>query len=366
MKLHEVLDVLESVASLSHAEPWDNVGLIVGDRSQNVSRVMLTIDYTSAVAIEAREARCELVIAYHPPIFEAIKKLTAGGSHDLVFDAIRRGVAIYSPHTALDIAEGGTNDVLADLLEMRDRRPLKFNAGKATLCKLVTFVPADAVERVSAALFDVGAGHIGKYSSCSFRSDGTGTFLGEEGTNPTVGEPGKMTRTPETRIETIIAIDLIEAAVAALKKSHPYEEPAFDLGHLHAMPQGLGIGRIGQIPEGATAEMLINKLKRDLEIDHVLVAGDIDRPVRRAAICAGSCGELLNEAIRERVDLYVTGELRHHDALKAVQAGVTVLAVLHSNSERIVLKSLKTKLEKQLSALQVFLSKSDRDPFRIC
>ena len=88
----------------------------------------------------------------------------------MIFDALRRGVAIYSPHTALDVAPGGTNDMLAEAIGIVEARPLRMIETKAHSYKLVTFVPEDAVEKVSAALFGAGAGRIGNYSQCSFRS----------------------------------------------------------------------------------------------------------------------------------------------------------------------------------------------------
>src|SRR5581483_4503630 len=108
MLLQELVAALNEIAPTRNAESWDNVGLLVGDPAQPVSKVMLTIDYTQEVAEEARAAGCDAVVAYHPPIFDPIKRLTAPS---VVFDAIRRGVAIYSPHTALDVVDGGTNDM---------------------------------------------------------------------------------------------------------------------------------------------------------------------------------------------------------------------------------------------------------------
>src|SRR5688572_18778435 len=257
MRLAQVISAMEEIAPTRHAESWDNVGLLVGDAAQDVSGAMLTIDYTPEIACEAAGAKanvivayhpplfeavkrvtsggatglffdairrggadfsetpaldvsgamlttdytpeiaCEaagakahVIVAYHPPLFEAVKRVTSGGATGLIFDAIRRGAAIYSPHTALDVAPGGTNDMLADILELRERAPLKLAHTKATQYKLVTFVPHDALERVSRALFEAGAARIGNYSACSFRSPGTGTFFGEEGTNPAVGQSG--------------------------------------------------------------------------------------------------------------------------------------------------------------------------------
>ncbi|MGH7214241.1 MAG: Nif3-like dinuclear metal center hexameric protein [Tepidisphaeraceae bacterium] len=366
MRLSDLIDAMEQIAPTRHAESWDNVGLLAGDPRQGVSKAILTIDYTPAVAEEAKAAGCDAVIAYHPPIFDAIKRITSVGPSELVFDAIRRGVAIYSPHTALDVAEGGTNDVLADAIALVDRQPLRLAQPKANQYKLVTFVPKDAVEKVSRALFDAGAGRIGNYTQCSFRTSGTGTFFGETGASPTLGQAGKLEEPDEVRVETVVPIAKIGAVLSALRQSHPYEEPAFDLNQLAAAPESnLGLGRVGKLPGEVTAEMLINMLKRELGLEHVLAAGDPARMVRRAAVCAGACGDLLDDAIAQQVDLYVTGEIRHHDALKAIRAGMTVVCTLHSNSERAVLKRVKSRLEGQLPGFAVMISKTDADPFEV-
>jgi len=359
MKLAEVTNALERIAPTRFAESWDNVGLLAGDPEQDVTRAMLMIDYTDAVAAEAQAAKCELVIAYHPPLFDAVKRLRAG---ELVFDAIRRGVAIYSPHTALDVAEGGTNDTLADAIGLSERSPLRLVEPKATQYKLVTFVPEKDVERVSRALFDAGAGRIGNYTSCSFRSGGTGTFFGEEGTKPAIGQSGRLEMAAEIRVETIVEMRNIERVIRALRESHPYEEPAFDLNQLAAAPTGLGLGRVGTLPPSPRGT-LIEKIKRELGLDHVLVSGPTEGDVTKAAVCAGACGDLLDDALRAGVGLYLTGEIRHHDAIKAARAGVTVICTLHSNSERPVLKRVKKKLEELVPGLDVRISESDRDPF---
>jgi dinuclear metal center YbgI/SA1388 family protein len=356
-----MIEAMEKIAPTRLAEAWDNVGLLAGDPKQEISRALLTIDYTDAVAREAEQAQCDLVIAYHPPLFHAVKRLTAG---NVMFDAIRRGVAIYSPHTALDVADGGTNDMLADAIGMEARQPLRMIEPKATQYKLVTFVPEKAVEAVSRALFDAGAGRIGQYSSCSFRSPGTGTFFGEEGTNPAVGQSGKLERAEEVRIETVVAISRIEAVIRALRQSHPYEEPAFDLNQLAAPPEGVGQGRIGKIKSASRAQV-IERIKRELKLDRVLIAGPMDGRIEKAAVCAGACHEFVADAIAQKADLFLTGELRHHDALEAARNGMTVVCTLHTNSERGVLPRLKERLFKELPDLSVMISEMDADPFTI-
>ncbi|MEO7330825.1 MAG: Nif3-like dinuclear metal center hexameric protein [Minicystis sp.] len=366
MLLREILATLEAIAPLRHAESWDNVGLLAGDPEALIHRALLTIDYTPEVAAEARRLRAELVVAYHPPLFQAVKRLDA---RSLVFQAIRDGIALYSPHTALDVAEGGTNDLLADALDLATRGPLQRAAPKDTHYKLVTFVPEDEIDRVSAALFAAGAGQIGKYAACSFRAPGTGTFFGEEGSKPVVGSAGKLERVNELRLETVLPIARAEAVIAALRSAHPYEEPAFDLVRLAPAPDGdgdgIGIGRIGELAAPRSRAALIAQIKRALGVDALLVAGPLDGEIRRAAVCAGAGGSLLEAAIAGGAELFLTGELRHHDALRAASVGMTVVCALHSSSERPTLARVKARLEAAHPGLVVALSKDDRDPFSL-
>lgn len=369
MKLSQAIDVLETIAPTRYAEAWDNVGLLVGDRQQDMTRAILCIDYTPAVAAEAAADKCDLVIAYHPPIFDALKRIVAS-ERNVIFDAIRRGVAIYSPHTALDVANGGTNDMLADAIgitpDQQGRGPLRLIEPKANQYKLVTFVPEKDVDRVALALFNAGAGRIGNYTQCSFRSPGTGTFFGEEGTtNPTLGQSGRLERAEEIRIETIMPIARLAEVLAALRSSHPYEEPAFDLVQLAAPPEKLGQGRLGKLSAPTPRQQVIDRVKRELGLNHLLVAGPTSGDVTTAACCAGSCGDFVNDALKAKADLYLTGEMRHHDALAAANSGMTVVCTLHSNSERAVLKRLAKRIRDMIPGLHVAISTADRDPFEI-
>jgi dinuclear metal center YbgI/SA1388 family protein len=362
LDLGDVLAALESIAPLRFAEPWDNVGLLAGDPARPSSAALLAIDYTPEVAREARELGCDLVVAYHPPLFDPLKRVVAPSP---VFEAIRDGIALYSPHTALDVAAGGTNDLLADVLGLVERAPLRRAAAKPSHYKLVTFVPEAHVEAVSAAVFAAGAGRIGAYSSCSFRAPGTGTFFGDEGTSPVVGEKGRLELAPEVRLETVVPIERAAAAVKALRGAHPYEEVAFDLVELAAEPPAAGIGRVGLLAGPTPVFDLLARIKRDLGVGALLVAGPEERAIARAAACAGAGGALLDDAIAQGAELYLTGELRHHDALRAARAGVAVVCALHSNSERAALKRVARRLEEQLSGLRVAVSAQDRDPFSI-
>ena len=357
MQVRDLVRAMEAIAPTALAEPWDNVGLLVGDADAALTRVMLAVDGTPPVLAEARAASCEALVAYHPVLFEARKRFTAGS---VAFDAARAGVAVYCPHTALDAAPGGTNDVLADVVGLSQRAPLRTVEPRDAEYKLVTFVPEEHVEVVSRALFDAGAGHIGNYSSCSFRAAGTGTFFGESGASPVVGEAGRLEEAAELRLETVVPIGKAAEVVRALRGAHPYEEPAFDLVKL-ATVSGHGMGRVGAVgPERAGA--VVERVKRALGVERVLAAGPLDRDVARAAVCAGAGGALLDAAIAARADLFVTGELRHHDVLRAMQAGMTIVCVLHSASERAALAPLAESLAERLPGVNVVRSAADREP----
>ncbi|MEM8872795.1 MAG: Nif3-like dinuclear metal center hexameric protein [Planctomycetota bacterium] len=359
MKVADLVATMETIAPTRFAESWDNVGLLVGDPDATATTVGLCIDYTPAVANEFAERGVDFVITYHPPIFKSLKRLSPG----TIFDAIRRGVAIYSPHTALDVAAGGTNDVLADAVGITaERRPIR--PSKVADCvKLVTFVPEANVDAVSDAVCAVGAGTIGAYDHCTFRTPGTGTFCGGEGTDPAIGRPGKLETTPEIRLETIVPEARISAVVAALRDAHPYEEPAFDLLRMADLPSNIGLGRIGELSEPTPIDTVLDRIKTHLGIDHLLLAGDNIRTIETVAVLAGSGGDIVHD-LAGKCDLYVTGELKHHDALPALTQRPAIVCTLHSNSERKTLAVVAERLREMLH-VETVLVDEDRDPFAI-
>ncbi|HEY8078874.1 MAG TPA: Nif3-like dinuclear metal center hexameric protein [Labilithrix sp.] len=255
MRVEDALRILDSLAPLRYAASWDNVGLLVGDPSAEVARVLVTVDYSGAVADEAVALGASLVVAYHPPLFSAVKRIP----HDALWaDALRRGIALYSMHTALDCVRGGTNDVLADACGIAVRAPLQ-----------------------------------------------------------------PIAESPEE-----------------------------------------GQGRVGDVvSDSRSRREIIAGLKAAFALDRVMVAGPLDSPARRVAVAAGAGGELLEPAIRAGAELFVTGELRHHDALSAARRGVTTVATLHSNSERAGVRAFAARLATALAPLEVKTSLADADPF---
>ncbi|MEL7239386.1 MAG: Nif3-like dinuclear metal center hexameric protein, partial [Planctomycetota bacterium] len=204
MTVQDLIDAMERMAPTRHAEPWDNVGLLCGDPAAELTGVSLCIDLTREVVEEAVAAGASAVIAYHPPIFKDLRRLTPSDPAGMAaFHAVRVGLAVYSPHTALDVAEGGTNDVLADVLGLATRRPLQ-PVKPAAIFKVVVYVPTGDVETVADTMHEAGAGHIGRYDRCSFRTPGTGTFRGDNTTSPTIGTAGQLEHVDEVRFETVV------------------------------------------------------------------------------------------------------------------------------------------------------------------
>jgi hypothetical protein len=245
---------------------------------------------------------------------------------------------------------------------MTERAPIRVLEPRDSELKLVTFVPPEHLDAVSQAVFAAGAGRIGKYRSCGFRTLGTGTFFGEEGTSPAVGQSGRLEECAELRFETVVPAARADEVVRALRAAHPYEEPSFDLVRLAASPPPRGMGRVGKIEESPVS-VLVDRVKSALSVRNVLIAGPVDRRVSRAAVCAGSGGDLLSDAIASGAELLLTGEIRHHDALRASAAGLTVVCALHSASERAALGSLERRLAAALPGVSVARSRADREPF---
>lgn len=377
MKLAEILRQVRTLAREQLAEPWDKVGLQVGDLGQKVRRGLLCIDLTEAVLAEAVRLRCELVVAYHPPIFEPVTKLTTATWKERVLrDAVRHGIAVYSPHTALDADHDGVNDWLARGLGGDDLLPIKFPAQpedgmRYNPQKIVTFVPGDHVDRVRNALADAGAGKIGRYGRCSFTVMGEGTFQGDETTHPAIGKPGRFERVPEVRLEMICAPAHLGPALRALVAAHPYEEPAIDVletfdGKAFADDPPLpGPGRLARLAPPVTLQTLVSRVKRLLGVKQLVVAKPTGaaRRIRRIGVCAGAGGSLFNDAAAAGCDAFVTGEMRHHDMLDAAHRGVAVILAGHSQTERPYLPVYRQRLMAlKLPGVTWHVSKADVAP----
>ena len=366
MNVKNIAAVVEDIFPLELAQDWDNVGLLIGDADKTVKNVLLTIDTTSDVVTEAKRLKTDLIVSYHPVIWDGLKHVTASGPTSVVYELVRSGIAVFSVHTALDAGVGGVNDGLAQIVGIQDAEPIGDYVADPVgdNYKLVVFVPRKSLGKVSNAVFAAGAGAIGNYSHCGFGAEGTGTFLPLKGARPTIGKKGTLEEVSEVRFETIVPAEKIDNVVVAMKKAHPYETPAFDVFKLHNAGPKYGLGRIGELAQPLRVAEIIARIKKATGAGAVGLVGDEKRLVRRAAVCAGSCGQIVNSVVAAEADLYLTGELKHHQALAAQEAGLTCICLSHTVSERFILKKFAVQLRRRLKAIEIRISRKDADPFK--
>jgi dinuclear metal center YbgI/SA1388 family protein len=366
MKVKDIAAAIEKIVPLKLAQDWDNVGLLIGNPQAVVKNILLTIDITRDVFAEAKRLKTDLIISYHPVIWDGLKNITTEGPAATVYNLIKAGISVFSIHTALDAAIGGVNDGLAEIIGIKDAEPIGdyVDSPVGDNYKLIIFVPIKSAAKVSNAVFAAGAGAIGNYKKCGFNAEGTGTFLPMRGAKPAIGKKGKLEKVPEIRFETIVPAEKLDNVIAAMKKSHPYETPAFDVFKLYNTQSKFGLGRIGKLAQPMRIRQIIKNIKKHTGAKAVGIVGDDKRLVKTAAVCAGSCGNIINSVIAAKADCYVTGELKHHHALAAQEAGLTCICLSHTVSERFILKKFARQLQKQIKDVTLRISKQDKDPFK--
>lgn len=365
MQLTTLIHWLEDFAPLSLAESWDNVGLLLGDPQQTIHKVMTCLTITPGSVAEAVKEQANLIVSHHPIFFKPIQNLSIATSEGrLLGPLLKAGIAVYSPHTAFDNCSGGINDLLAEWLKLKSVRPMKTERPQQTY-KLVVFLPETDLQKVSDALFAAGAGHIGNYEQCSYRALGTGTFFGKEGTNPTVGQKGRREQVSEYRLEVILPASNLAAVVAALRKAHSYEEPAFDVYPLVvptvAWGQG-GVGRMGDLAESLVLKEFARRLGEAQQFTTLQSIGPSNKTINTVAVVCGAGGSLLHAAKEAGADLFFTGELRFHEQLAAEAMDLPVILAGHYATERPGIERLAQRIEKAFPELIVWPSRVELDP----
>jgi len=334
MKVSKLADLLDQLYPFALAEEWDNVGLIVGDSKAEVTGVLLALDVTRGVLEDAKSSGCNVVVTHHPVIFRAIKRIhTSELQGGLVAQALRDGTSLIALHTNLDSAVGGLNDTLCEALGLVNVKPL-VDSGRERFYKLAVFVPSTHADKVREALFASGAGHVGNYDLCSFNSEGTGTFRGQEGkTNPFLGKPGELERAAEVKIEVILRREIAGKVVGGMLSAHPYEEVAYDLIPLHNKEAGTGLARIGKLPQPESLQAFTSRVQ-ELGILVKAVLGAPDKAVQKVALCSGAGSDFCGSALSQGADVYLTAELKHHHALSAFDKGMALVETDHYTLEQ--------------------------------
>ncbi len=362
MKLSQLTTYLESLAPLAYQEDYDNAGLIVGHPEQEVYQALISLDCTEAVVDEAIANNCQVIISHHPIVFRGLKKFNGKTYVERVVEkAIRNNIALYAIHTNLDNIMTGVNAKICETLGLKNCRVLspKHNLLK----KLVTYVPLTQADEVRNALFNAGAGNIGNYSETSFNAEGTGTFKGNDQTNPYVGEPGKRHLENEVRIETIYPAILESNILMALVLAHPYEEVAYDLYELTNQNPQVGSGMIGELDTPVAEEEFLYQIKEKMRahvIRHTALTG---RHIKKVAVCGGAGGFLLKQAIAAGADIFITADFKYHEFFDA-EGKLIIADIGHFESEQFTQQLLYEIIRKKFTNFAVRLTEVNTNPVK--
>lgn len=369
MIVQDVMDWLEELAPLKYAEDFDNVGLLVGNRTTEISNILVSLDTLESVVDEAIEKNCNLIVSFHPIIFNGLKKLNGSSYVErTVIKAIQNQIAIYAIHTALDNHYDGVSAVLCNALGLKKHQILI--PKQQTIRKLTTFVPAKNAETVREALFASGAGNIGNYSNCSFNTNGLGSFNGNENSNPVVGKKGETHFEEETQITVTYQKHLESSVLQNLFKSHPYEEVAYEIITLNNINQHIGMGMIGELDQPISTTSFFNHIKETLNTPIIKHSQICKTQIKRVAVLGGSGSFALDAAKQANVDVFLTADLKYHDYFKA-ENQMIVADIGHYESEQFTKNYLVDFLSKKITnfapALQeskVLISTTNTNPVK--
>ncbi|MCO5237491.1 MAG: Nif3-like dinuclear metal center hexameric protein [Chitinophagaceae bacterium] len=360
MKIKDIINVLEDTAPPMLQESYDNAGLITGDEEHDCTGILCSLDVTEAVIEEAVGRKCNLIVAHHPVIFKGVKRITGKNYVErTLIKAIKYDIAVYAIHTNLDNLLEGVNGRIADRLGLVNREALL--PKHSLLEKLFTFVPFEYAEKVRAALFQAGAGHIGHYSECSFNSEGEGTFKAGKDTHPFAGETGKLHYEKEIKIEVIFPAWIEGQLIRALKAAHPYEEVAYDIIRLENAYSQTGSGLIGKLPEPMDERAFLALLKEQFHtgvIRHTRLTG---RGVQKVAVCGGAGSFLIPNALQNNSDFYISADIKYHEFFDADDRMV-IADIGHFESEQFTIDFLHDILLEKFPTFAVLKTAVNTNP----
>ncbi|MBC7901817.1 MAG: Nif3-like dinuclear metal center hexameric protein [Gemmatimonadaceae bacterium] len=332
MTVGDVISRLESLAPPSLQESYDNAGLICGDAAAVCTGIIVALDSTEDVVLEAIRNNCNMVVAHHPIVFRGIKKLTGKNYVErTLITAIKNDIAIFAIHTNLDNISAGVSQKMASAIGLENTRILAPKADQ--LCKLYTFVPNSHAEKVRDAVFSAGGGQIGKYAECSFSSEGIGSFKAGEGTNPYAGKKGELHFENETKLEIIFPVWAEREIIKALLAAHPYEEVAYDIIALQNEHPGTGSGIVGELAEAMEETAFLALLARNFDVPVIRHTRLRGRMVKKVAVCAGAGSFLIPNALAEKVDFFISGDFKYHEFFDA-DGRITIADIGHFESEQ--------------------------------
>lgn len=362
MKIKEILTILEEMAPLAYAEDFDNVGLLVGNQNDDATGVLVCHDALESVIDEAISKKCNLVVCFHPILFSGLKKITGKNYVErAVLKAIKNDIAIYAVHTALDNHKNGVNKIFCNTLGLKNTKVLV--PKQNFIQKLVTYTIPENVEKVRNALFDAGAGKIGNYEDCSFNSQGIGTYMGNENSNPEIGERFEFVEAQEIKIEVTFEKHLQSKILKALFSNHVYEEVAYEIYDLQNSHQNIGLGMIGELENPMSEIDFLEFVKDKMQCGGIRHSQLLGKQVKKIAVLGGSGSFAIKNAIQANVDVFLTSDLKYHNFYES-ENQIVLADIGHFESERYTKNYIVDFLKEKITNFAIVLSEENTNPVK--
>ena len=363
----DIIKAMEAVAPMRLAEKWDNVGLQLGQADWPVRNIWISLDPTFDVIDKACKDGVDLLITHHPLIFEPLKSIDFKSPiGSIIKMAVQHKMGLFVAHTNLDSAADGINDFLARRIGLKDIKSLK-NSNETNIYKIIIYVPLEHEQQVLKALFETKAGAIGSYTCCSFRGYGKGTFRPGSAARPYSGKTDEISTADETRIETVVRKNDIDDVVQKISAVHPYETMAYDIYPLVDHGSTVGLGRVGALDKAVDLVSFAKTIKRKLRLNTIKIAGRSDLVVNTAAVCSGSGSGLMKDFLSSGAQVYISGDLKFHDARAVEAVGLGLIDIGHFASEHVMTEMLADRLNNVLldNGIDINIKACDleNDPF---
>lgn len=360
MQLKDISRFLEAKYPLQLQESYDNAGLIYGSPALEISGVLISLDVTEAIVEEAITTNCNLIIAHHPIVFKGLKRLNGQSAVERVLErCIQNGIALYAIHTNLDNHSDGVNAKIAAKLGLAHCRILRPKSN--LLYKLEMYVPLDNYQDLDQAILAAGAGQIGNYKDCHFRSEGTGTFRPNEKANPFIGTQGKRETVQELKIEYLVEANKIANVLEAMQIAHPYEEVPYHLLPTQNLHQDRGAGMIGTLPKPIETKLFLEQVKNIFGCGCIKYTDLIQPTVQTIAVCGGAGSFLIQDAINAKADIYISSDFKYHEFFDA-DAQIVIADIGHYESEQFTSELLAEQLTENFPNFAVRLTQLNTNP----
>jgi dinuclear metal center YbgI/SA1388 family protein len=362
MQIKEILTILEEMAPLAYAEDFDNVGLLVGNKDDEATGILVCHDALESVIDEAITKKCNLVVCFHPILFSGLKKITGKNYVERsILKAIKNDIAIYAVHTALDNHKNGVNKIFCDALGLTNTKILVPKPN--FIQKLVTYTIPENAEKLRNSLFDAGAGKIGNYEDCSFNSQGIGTYMGNENSNPEIGERFEFVEAQEIKIEVTFEKHLQSKILKALFSHHVYEEVAYEIYDLQNTHQNIGLGMVGELKNPMNELDFLSFVKNKMICGGIRHSSFLEKPITKVAVLGGSGSFAIKNAIQAGADVFLTADLKYHNFYEA-ENQILLADIGHFESERFTKNYIVDFLKEKITNFAIILSEENTNPVK--